>query len=80
MLGVRGFTQALLELQRVGLTPQLWCAGSSLPGLLLWSTGSRASGVQYLGPVGLAAPQDVEFSPSRDQTHVPCIGSWILIH
>ena len=29
---------------------------------------------------GLVAPQHVETSQTRDQTHVPCIGRWILNH
>ena len=28
----------------------------------------------------LVALQHVESSWTRDETHVPCIGSWILIH
>ena len=30
--------------------------------------------------MGLAALQHVGFSQIRDQTHVPCIGRWILNH
>ena len=30
--------------------------------------------------MGLAAPQHVESSQTRDQTRIPCIGRWILIH
>ena len=30
--------------------------------------------------IGLAAPQHVESSPVRDQTHVPRSGKWILNH
>ena len=30
--------------------------------------------------MGLVAPQHVEASQTRDQTHVPCTGRQILIH
>ena len=30
--------------------------------------------------MGLVAPKHVESSPTRDQTHVPCIGKQILNH
>ena len=36
--------------------------------------------LQQLQLSGLAAPQCVEFSQTRDQTFVPYIGGWILIH
>ena len=39
---------------------------SQRTGLKLWNAGR-------------VAPQHVE-SWTRDQTHVPCIGTWILIH
>ena len=29
---------------------------------------------------GVVAPQHVESSQTRDQTHIPCIGRWILNH
>ena len=32
------------------------------------------------GTRALVAPQHVESSWTRDQTHVPCTGRWILIH
>ena len=35
---------------------------------------------QYLWPIGLAAPKHVETCWTRDGTHVPCIGWWILHH
>ena len=35
---------------------------------------------QQLWHTGLVAPQHVESSWTRDGTHVPCIGRWILIH
>ena len=46
----------------------------------MWSTGSRTHGLQYLWCTGLVAPHHVGFSWTRDQTHVPCIGRWILNH
>lgn len=55
-------------------------AGFSLQWLLVWSTASRAPELQQLQHTGLAALQHVEYSKTRDQTHVPCIGQWILIH
>ena len=51
----------------------LRCAGFSLWWLLwLWSMGSRHA--------GLVAPWHVGSSRTRAQTHVPCIGRWILNH
>ena len=63
------------------------------PGLLVMGAslvaeqGLKAHGLQYLqhagsavGHMGLVAPWDVESSPTRDQTHVPCIGRQILSH
>ena len=48
--------------------------------LLLWSMGSRARGLQQLWCMGLIAPQHVASPQTKDQTNVPCIGRWILIH
>ena len=65
----------------------------SLPRLLLLqSMGPRARGLQQLQftgsrewaqqlwHMGLAAARRVESSWTRDQTHVPCLGRWILNH
>ena len=46
--------------------------------VLLWSTGSRARGLQYLWHMGLVALQHVASSQTRDQTCVSCIGRRIL--
>ena len=46
---------------------QLWLAGSRVKAQQLWRTG-------------LVAPQHVGSSWTRDQTHVPCVGRWILNH
>lgn len=55
--------------------------------LLLWSTGYRYVGfsgcsaqVQYLWHMDLVAPWYVVSSRTRDQIHVPCTGSGVLIH
>ena len=55
--------------------------------LLLWNTGSRHTGfsscsswAQQLWCMGLAAPWQVKSSQTRNQTRVPCIGTWILNH
>ena len=47
--------------------------------LLLQGMGSRVLGsvVKY---TGLVAPSCVGSSQTRDQTHIPCIGRWILNH
>ena len=45
----------------------------------LWLAGSRAQ-AQQLWCTGLTAPRHVEFSWTRDQTHVPCTGRRILNH
>ena len=45
----------------------------------LWLVGSRAQ-AQQLWRTGLVAPWHVGSSWIRDQTHVPCIGRWILNH
>ena len=66
----------------------LRCMGFSLRQLLLLrSTGSRHVGFsscgtqpQQLCHTGLVAPRDVGSSQTRDRTHVPCIGRWILNH
>ena len=42
--------------------------------------GSRVCGLQELWHRGLVAPRHVGSSWTRDQTHVPCIGRWILHH
>ena len=36
--------------------------------------------VQELCCTGLAAPYHVESSWTREQTHIPCIGRWLLNH
>ena len=46
---------------------------------VVWLPGSRAQAWQ-LWLTGLVAPQHVGSSPIRDQTHVSCIGRWILHH
>ena len=66
----------------------VWRTGFSLRWvLLLRSTGSRYSGfsscgaqAQQLWHKGLVTPQHVGSSRARDQTHVPCVGKWILNH
>ena len=42
--------------------------------------GSRVHGLSSCGGMGLVAPQHVESSRTKDQTHVPCIGKQILYH
>ena len=59
-----------------------WCVGFSSQWLLLWSMGSRpqASVVQQ---TDLVASWHVEFSRTKDQTYVPCMGrqnSYPLYH
>ena len=53
----------------------------------LQSTGSRCTGfsscvtqAQQLWRTGLVAPHHVGSSRNRAQTHVPCIGRWVLNH
>ena len=66
----------------------LWCLGFSLPLLIFLQTmGSRASGFSIFSAwawlwwcTGLVAPWHVESSWTRDRTHVPCIGRWLLNH
>ena len=73
---------------RAGAPLQMGCAGLLLWWLpWLWSTGSwyigfRTCGLQaqWLWCVCLVGPQQVGSSQTRDQTHVPCIGRWILNH
>ena len=45
----------------------------------LWLAGSRAQAKQ-LWCTGLVAPRHVASSWTRDPTHVPCVGRWILNH
>ena len=47
--------------------------------LLLQSTRSRAE-AQQLRHTGLVALKHAGSSSTRDGTHVPCTGRWILIH
>ena len=74
---------AFLQLWRVGTTLSLPCAGFSFQWfLLLWSTGSRACGLQelwlpasraqalQLWHMGLVAPWHVGSSWSWDRTHI----------
>ena len=49
--------------------------GMSVASLVLWSTDSRAQAQE-----SLVARRHVESSWTRDQTHVPCTGRWILRH
>ena len=44
----------------------------------LWLEGSRAQAQQWY--MGLVALWHVGSSRTRDRTHVPCIGRWILNH
>ena len=54
-------------------TPSQWA-------LLRWRAVSRARGRQSWWRTGLAAAQHVGSSQTRDGTHIPCTGSWILYH
>ena len=65
----------------------LWCMGFSLQWLLLQYTSSRHTGfssccmwTQQLWLMGLVARWHVGCSQIRDQTRVPCTGTWILNH
>ena len=65
--------------------PGLWAPGLWVPGLReLWHMGSiaAAQGLQSTGSVveDLVVPQHVASSWTRNQTHVLCIGRWILYH
>ena len=51
------------------------CSGFTYWGA--WALGSR---LQQLWLMGLVALQHVESSWTRDQTHVLCIGRWVLNH
>ena len=65
----------------VALSKQWQCAGFSLCWLLLLqSTSSRMRGLQWLWHTSLIALHYVESSWTRDRTHVPCIGRWVLNH
>ena len=58
----------------------LWSTGSTAHGLQeLWLQGSRAQS-QKLWRTGLIALQHVGSSQIRDQTHVSCIGRWVLYY
>ena len=94
VLGLRCCTQAFSSFREQGAA--LWlrlqgCSVVAAPGLLLlWRMGSRACELQkvhLVGPGACAywhtssvAPLHVESSWTRDGTHVPCIGRWILNH
>ena len=79
------------SLQCVGFSLQLllllWSTGSRHAGFSscgMWAqqlqfAGSRAQ-AQQLWRMGLVAPQHVGSFRTRAQTHVPCIGRWILNH
>ena len=51
------------------------CAGFSLRWLLLL----RSTGSAVVAP-RLSCSEACGIYPDRDQTHVPCIGRWILLH
>ena len=40
----------------------------------------QAHGLRWLWYVGLVVLRHVESSQTREQTHIPCTGRWILIH
>ena len=80
-LGTRASLVAALRLSSCG-TQALDCAGFSSCGTWaqqLWLVCSTAQ-AQQLWPTGLAAPQHVGSSWTRDQTCVPCTGRRILNH
>ena len=54
----------------------LWASQQS--GFSLHSTGYKACRLQQLWHPGLVVLKYVKFSLTRDQTHVLCIGRWIL--
>ena len=88
VLGLHCCTLAFSSYGKQGATLQLWCVGFSLQQLLLLlSKVSRCSNfshcskwAQWLWRTRLVDPQQMESSHTRDQTHVPCIGRWILNH
>ena len=51
----------------------------ALLGILI-AVASPVWAAQALGPMSFVAPRHVESSQTREQTQVPCIGSWILNH
>ena len=62
------------------ISPAVLVSGGGLPlrpAAQLQSAGSRHA-CSVLVSMGLVAPQHVESSRTRDQTHVSCIGRWIL--
>ena len=62
----------------LGLHCCVWAFSScSEQRLLLWFPGSRVQ-TQLLWLTGVVAPRLVGSSQTRDQTHVPFIGKWIL--
>ena len=62
-----------LQLQQAGTPFHLWGTGFSLRWhLLLWTSGSRCT--------GLIVPWCVESSQTRGRTHVPCMGRQIPSH
>ena len=57
----------------------LWCLNSKAYRLQqLWLTGSREQAEQWC--TGFVTQWQVESSQTRDQTHISCIGRWILNH
>ena len=59
--------------------PSCGCAGSSLRGQASGCGGFSCCGAWTPG-AGSATPRPVGSSQTRDWTHVPCVGSWILNH
>ena len=79
-LGLCGFVQAFSSCDTKGYS-SLQCGDFPLRWLLLLqSMGPRVCGLQQLRHMVLFAPWHEESSRARDQTHVPCIGRWILNH
>ena len=66
-------------LQHAGVTPWLQSQDFTLWRLLWWSTGSRALG-SAVAAHRLRCASGCAIFLDRDQTHVLCIGKWILYH
>ena len=73
--------------RRAGPTFHCCARASHCFGFSLQSTGPRRMGFSscsvrapQLQLVGLVAPRHVKSSNTKDQTCIPCIGSWILIY
>ena len=79
-LGLRCSAQSFSSWGERGATLHCSTRASHCSGFSSCGAQAVGSRTQLWWRMGLAAPPHVESSQTRDQTRIPCIGRWILIH